>query len=87
MLRGIAGIRIADSMGSTVAESTRGYKIGRELKPVECVLRITVDGIVLPPLSNIDAVIPKDVYGVGCFSDRLGPLCSSAASALTPGAD
>ncbi len=66
MLRGIAGIRIADSMGSTVAVSTRGKYLNKN-KLVDCVLRITVDGVVLPALSNIDAVIPKEVYGVEVF--------------------
>ncbi len=66
MLRGVAGIRITDSMASTVAVSMRGNKMVLG-KPVECVLRVSVDGVVLPALSNIDAVIPKDVYGVEVF--------------------
>ena len=66
MLRGIAGIRIADSMGSTVAVSTRGKYLNKN-RLVDCVLRVTLDGVILPALSNIDAVIPKEVYGVEVF--------------------
>jgi hypothetical protein len=74
MLRGIGGIRIADSLGAIVAISTRGNKAspGRLGGPpfglVYCVLRVTVDGVVLPSLSNIDAVVPGDVYGVEIFN-------------------
>ena len=54
-------------MGSTVAVSTRGKYLNKN-NLVDCVLRISVDGVVLPALSNIDAEIPKEVYGVEVFS-------------------
>ncbi len=74
MLRGVAGIRIADSSGSVVAISTRGTKSspgklgGSPFGLVYCVMRVTVDGVVLPSLSNIDAVVPGDVFGVEIFN-------------------
>ncbi len=69
MLRGKAGIRIADSLGYILAVSTRGAKFVREGggRMVDCVLRVILDGIVLPALSNIDGVVPSDVYGVEIF--------------------
>ena len=54
MLRGKAGIRIADSLGYILAVSTRGAKYVRG-NLVDCVLRVMLDGIVLPALFNIDA--------------------------------
>ncbi|MBL0170381.1 MAG: carboxypeptidase regulatory-like domain-containing protein [Gemmatimonadaceae bacterium] len=70
MLRGKAGIRIADSLGYILAVSTRGAKFTRAagaMGMVDCVLRVMLDGVVLPALSNIDAVVPSDVYGVEIF--------------------
>ena len=70
MLRGKAGIRIADSLGYILAVSTRGAKFtraGRDMGMVDCVLRVMLDGVVLPALSNINSVVPSDVYGVEIF--------------------
>lgn len=69
MLRGMPGLKLADSLGNIIAVSTRGQKLangGKNL--VQCVFRMSIDGIVLPPLSNIDQIIPKDVYGVEVFN-------------------
>lgn len=71
MLRGMPGLKIADSLGNKVAISTRGMKLarsGKEIGLVDCVYRISLDGVVLPPLSSIDQIIPKDVYGVEIFN-------------------
>ncbi len=70
MLRGISGLRIADSLGSMVAISTRGMKsvpAGGGIALVPCVLRVMLDGIVLPALSDLDKVVPRDVHGVEVF--------------------
>lgn len=66
MLRGISGIRLADSSGATVAISNRGVKFDRVTGIVQCVLLIAVDGTVLPS-ANIDAVPPRDVYGIEVY--------------------
>lgn len=66
MLRGMAGLRLADSLGQTVAISQRGSKLSNG-KPVPCVMRIMVDGIVMSPQTSIDGIFPKDVYGVEVF--------------------
>lgn len=71
MLRRLKGIRIADSLGSTVAVSLRGPKptlLGGPGLP--CVLRVMVDDILMPPETSLDAISPTEVYAVELF---LGP--------------
>jgi hypothetical protein len=73
MLRGMSGLRIGDSSGVTVAISTRGAKPSRPEKGgapfimVQCVMRVSVDGVLLPALSNIDQIVPKDVHGIEVY--------------------
>lgn len=45
------------------------------MRHASCVMRLTLDGVVMPALSDIDAIIPKDVYGIEIFSGpaRLPP--------------
>lgn len=80
MLRGLAGLQLADSSGSIVAVSTRGAKPSRIADRtgfglVHCVMRVAIDGILMPPLSNLDALVPSDVHGVEVFNGpaRLSP--------------
>jgi outer membrane receptor for Fe3+-dicitrate len=73
MLRRVPGVRVADSLGSIVLVSTRGAKPSRNTNGanfglVDCVLRLMVDGVLMPPLSNLDAVLPRDVYGVEVYN-------------------
>jgi hypothetical protein len=68
MIRRMPGVRVSDSDGSTVLISQRGLKYERG-RMVDCVLRVVVDGIVIPS-SNVDAIPPADVHGVELF---LGP--------------
>lgn len=72
MLRGKSGIRIADSLGSIVAVSRRGAKPSRAPRDpfgmVDCVLRVTVDGITQPALTNLDATLPQEIYGVEIYN-------------------
>lgn len=73
MLRGLAGLRIGDSLGATVAISSRGAKASRPqngsapLILTQCVMRVSIDGIILPALSNIDHIVPTDVYGIEVY--------------------
>ena len=74
LLRGMGGLRIADSLGSTIAVSTRGGKPtplppgrGTGFAVVQCVLRVVLDGVLLPPLSNLDAIVPREVHGVEVY--------------------
>ena len=66
MLRGMAGLHLSDSAGYKVAISTRGMKLEKG-RPVPCVLRMSIDGVIMPPLTDIDAVVPRDVYGVEVY--------------------
>lgn len=66
MLRGVAGLRLADSSGAMVAISTRGMKLEKGF-PVPCVMRLMVDGVVMSASTNIDNVIPFDVHAVEVF--------------------
>lgn len=72
MLRTVGGLRIGDSLGNIVAISSRGQKStlmkNNSLALVQCVMRVAVDGTMLPALSNIDQILPKDVYGVEVFN-------------------
>lgn len=66
MLRGMAGLRLGDSLGNTVAISTRGKNPSRA-KMTDCVMRTVVDGIIMPPNTGIDNITPKEVYGIEVF--------------------
>jgi hypothetical protein len=67
MLRGVAGLRLADSSGAMVAISTRGVKLQREGLFVPCVLRVMVDGVITSSSVDIDNVVPYDVHAVEVF--------------------
>lgn len=69
MLRRLPGVRIADSLGNSVAISTRGKKFSNGA-PVDCVLRVMLDGTILSSLLSIDNTVPNDVYAIELF---LGP--------------
>ncbi len=85
LLRTVSGVRIADSSGNIVAISLRGNKSSRApigVGLVPCVMRLTIDGVVMPALSNIDQVLPVDVYGIEVFNGpaRLPPQLSGVRS-------
>ncbi len=72
VLRGMAGLRIGDSLGSVVVISTRGAKptltAGRnQFALVQCVMRVAVDGVLMPPFANLDQIVPRDVHGVEVY--------------------
>lgn len=60
MLRRLPGVRIAYSLGNSVALSTCGKKLSNGAL-VDCVLRVMVDGTVLSSLVSIDNMVPNDV--------------------------
>ena len=70
MLRRLRGIRIADSLGGTVAISLRGGQPNLADPTRPCVLRVMVDDIIMPPQTSLDAISPTEVYAVELF---LGP--------------
>lgn len=68
MLRGVPGIRITDALGSAVAISTRGKQFQLKGGLVDCPLRLMIDGVLMPELSDIDQVDPKSAYGIEVFN-------------------
>ncbi|MEP6764055.1 MAG: TonB-dependent receptor [Gemmatimonadaceae bacterium] len=67
MLRAMPGMKIMDSLGIMVAMSTRGPKPSFQVPGRYCMLRISVDGVVMPAGTDIDNVVPMDVHGVEVF--------------------
>jgi len=67
MLRGVAGLRLADSLGTLLPVSTRGAKLLREGLLVPCVMRVMIDGVVMPAYFEIDQMVPVDVHAVEVF--------------------
>lgn len=71
LLRRLPGIKIQDSSGSIVAVSMRGQKLTRtpngQMAMVQCVLRVMVDGTVMPALTSLDNIIPREIHGVELF--------------------
>ncbi len=65
-LRRVAGIRIADSLGTVVAVSARGERVSREGQLEACVLQVMVDGVISRSLS-LDAIPTSQIYAVEVF--------------------
>lgn len=71
LLRRVRGVKMLDSMGTTVPVSSRGPKlksVGGRLIPVQCVLRVGVDGYVKDPTFAVNYVVPKDIYGIEVYA-------------------
>ncbi|MBL0937954.1 MAG: TonB-dependent receptor plug domain-containing protein [Gemmatimonadaceae bacterium] len=66
LLRRMAGIRIVDSLGTKLAISSRGMKMER-LRPVPCVLRVNVDGVILPEGTDLDQIPPIEVHAIEVY--------------------
>ncbi|MCE2902162.1 MAG: hypothetical protein ACK6DP_02915 [Gemmatimonas sp.] len=72
LLRGRAGLRVGDSLGYKVAISTRGAKPTRNtINPgfalVQCVMRVSIDGVILPPLTDLDDIMLNEVFGIEIY--------------------
>lgn len=70
VLRGVQGIQMVDSMGVTIAISTRGAKVNMlSVKRVEaCVVRVGVDGNVKDPTFTINTIPPSDIHGIEVYA-------------------
>lgn len=66
MLRGMPGIQVTDQGGSKIAIAARGAVPGKGTV-VNCPLRISVDGMLRPPGSDLDELLPLDVHGVEVY--------------------
>lgn len=76
----LSGVRVVGDVpysarlaGYTVAISTRGAKPTRNtggagFALVQCVMRVVVDGTLMPALFNIDEIVPRDVHGIEVYN-------------------
>ena len=60
-------LKIADSMGTLVPMSRRGLKVDRTLQLVPCVMRIGVDGHLMPWGFSANEIRPNDIHGIEVF--------------------
>ncbi|MBC8089396.1 MAG: hypothetical protein H7Z40_19195 [Phycisphaerae bacterium] len=81
MLRGIAGVLIGDSAGVTVAKSTRGLR-NEKGRMVDCIMRVSIDGIILPASTNLDNFLPVEIHAIEVFNGpaRIPPEMSGIRS-------
>lgn len=79
MLRRVPGLTIGDSLGQAVAISSRGMKPSLMSK-VNCVMRVMIDGILMPAQTSLDAIVPSEVYAVEVFNGpaRIPPTMSAS---------
>lgn len=88
LLRTLSGVRLADSSGVTVAELTRGFKLDRDANAKACLMRVVLDGVLVPLEAGVNVVRPGDVRGLEVFlsSSRapsgLGIMATDAACGL-----
>lgn len=71
LVRRMQGMRIMDSLGVQLAVSTRGPKvqmIGNRPVPVQCVVRVGVDGSIKEPYFPMNTIVMSDVYGIEVYS-------------------
>lgn len=66
LLRGMPGIQLTEINGVRVAVAARGA-VPKQGNLVNCPLRMSVDGQLRPPLSDIDEVMPLDVHGIEVY--------------------
>ncbi len=70
VLRYVQGIKMVDSMGVTIAISTRGAKVNFLIpKQVEaCVVRVGVDGSIKDPMFSVNQIPTRDIHGIEVYA-------------------
>jgi len=71
LLRRIMGIRLADSSHVLIPVSNRGMKIvrmGTQLVPVQCTMRIAVNGFIADPSFSMNLISPMDIHGIEIYN-------------------
>lgn len=66
IIRGVGGVSIVDSAGVRRAMSTRGRVMTRGAVK-QCVFPVVVDNITLNGLESLDAIRPRNVYGIEVY--------------------
>lgn len=67
MFRTIPGIQMADDQGLKYPVAARGSVPKAGVTFAACPMRIVIDGIMRPPFTNIDDIVPSDVHGVEVY--------------------
>ena len=67
MFRAMPGLQMADDQGLKYPVAARGSVPKNGSSVTACPMRIVIDGVMRPPLTNIDDVIPSDVHGVEVY--------------------
>jgi hypothetical protein len=67
MFRAMPGLQMADEQGLKYPVAARGSVPKNGASITACPMRIVIDGVMRPPLTNIDDVIPADVHGVEVY--------------------
>ncbi len=60
-------LKIADSMGTLLPMSKRSLKVDRTLQLVPCIMRIGVDGHLMPWGFSANEIRPNDIHGIEVF--------------------
>lgn len=68
LLRGLSAVRLADSSGVQVAVLARGYKPDRDANEQLCVMRVLLDGVIMPVEAGVNVVRPVEVRGLEVFA-------------------
>lgn len=68
LIRRMQGMKIMDSLGVQLAVSTRGPKLRMMGVPVQCVVRVGVDGSIKEPYFPMNTIVVGDVYGIEVYS-------------------
>jgi hypothetical protein len=85
LIRGVAGVRLADSSGVTVAQLTRGFKLDRDANAQPCVMKVLLDGVLMPMQAGVNVARPEEVLGLEVFASAsrtptaIGVMATDAA--------
>ncbi len=88
LLRGVSGVRMIDSSGVPMAELRRGFTMDRGTSAQPCLMRVVLDGVLVPIQAGVNVVRLPEVRGVEVFASSarmpsgLGITASDAACGL-----
>lgn len=81
LLRGVVGVRVADSAGVYIAQLTRGFKLDRNANGQPCVMRVVVDGMLMPLEAGVNVARPAEVLGLEVFTSAARAPVGTGVSA------
>lgn len=81
MLRGVVGVRVADSAGVFIAQLTRGFSLDRNANGQPCVMRVVVDGMLMPLEAGVNVARPSELLGLEVFTSAARAPVGTGVSA------